>query len=384
MSSYAINSPVHKIDLWERLLAKKNALAFTLDLTARCNLDCRHCYINVPTGDQQAKAKEITQDEVVSIGRQAVELGAVWCTLSGGEPLLRPDFSEIYLSLKRLGLLVSVYTNATAVKAEHVELFKKYPPRDLEVTVYGVTRATYERVTRRPGSFDAFMHGLDMLVEAGVNVRLKAMAIRSNVDEFQEIAEFCQERTKDYFRFDPVLHLRLDQNALRNIEIMEERLTPAEVVALENADRKRKSVLVKNCDFLIQPEQHFGCDNPDCACHKEEPSAPLLGCGAGIGGFSITWDNKFRICSSLASPEMDYDLRVGSLRDAWERFVPQVRGMRTKNVKLLTACKSCAIVSLCKNCPAHAYLEVGNNEAVVPYFCEVAHARADNLQLAVG
>ena len=54
-------------------------------------------------------------------------MGALWCLLTGGEPLLREDFAEIYLGLKRLGLLVSVFTNACLVTPEHVELFQKVP-----------------------------------------------------------------------------------------------------------------------------------------------------------------------------------------------------------------------------------------------------------------
>jgi len=82
------------------------------------------------------------------IGREAVELGAFWCLITGGEPLLRKDFADIYLCLKNKGLLVSVFTNATLLNRDHIELFKKYPPRDIEVSVYGVTPETYESVTR--------------------------------------------------------------------------------------------------------------------------------------------------------------------------------------------------------------------------------------------
>jgi MoaA/NifB/PqqE/SkfB family radical SAM enzyme len=86
----------------------------------------------------------------MDIARQAVRMGAMWCLITGGEPLLRDDFPDIYMGLKRLGLLVAVFTNATLISAEHVALFKKYPPRDIEITVYGVTKNTYEAVTRRP------------------------------------------------------------------------------------------------------------------------------------------------------------------------------------------------------------------------------------------
>jgi MoaA/NifB/PqqE/SkfB family radical SAM enzyme len=210
-----------------------------LDLTYRCNNNCRHCYINLPARDKLAKNNELSVEEIKKIGQEAVSLGAIWCLVTGGEPLLRDDFFDIYLGLKRMGLLVSVFTNATLITKKHIHFFKKYPPRDIEVSVYGVTKKTYERITRKSGSFAAFMRGLDLLLSSGVKVRLKAMALRSNFHELPDIAHFCREKTKDYFRFDPFLHLRFDRNALRNKDIRAERLLPEEIVALECSDPER-------------------------------------------------------------------------------------------------------------------------------------------------
>lgn len=128
-----------------------------------------------------------------------------------GEPLLRRDFHDIYLALKKKGLLVSVFTNACLVTDREIQLFKTYPPRDLEVTVYGITPETYEQVTRRPGSYRGFRKGLDLLLSNGIKVNLKAMAIRSNIQELPAITAFCRKYTRNTFRFDPLLHHRYDQ-----------------------------------------------------------------------------------------------------------------------------------------------------------------------------
>ena len=103
----------------------------------------------------------------------------------------------------------------------------------------------------------------------------------------------------------------------------------------------------------------------------------------GKNSFSVSYDGIFRLCSSLHVPGLMYDLRHGTVREAWETVVPRVRAMRTTNKALLRACKSCAYVNLCRNCPAHAYLETGDMQAISPYFCQVAHARAEMLSSAV-
>jgi radical SAM protein with 4Fe4S-binding SPASM domain len=327
-----------------------------MEITARCNLGCRHCYINLPAGDMVTKSKELTAREIDEIANQAVDLGAMWVLLSGGEPLLRDDFEEIFLNLKRKGMLVSVFTNATLIDDEHIALFKKYPPRDIEVTVYGASEETYERVTRRPGSYNAFIRGLNRLFESGLRVRLKSIAMQSNYYELPAIADFCRARTKDYFRFDPQLHLRFDQDAQRNAEIMAERLTPEEIVALEKADKERFSSLRKHCDRMIQSEtSHNGCNH-------------LFHCGTGNGSFNVSYDGLFRLCSSLWSPGTLYDLRKGTIREAWEN-----------RRDFLETCSKCELLNLCLWCPAHAYLETGEMDMAVRYFCEVAHARAKAL-----
>jgi MoaA/NifB/PqqE/SkfB family radical SAM enzyme len=99
---FVFSTGLPRFQLWDKIKHKRVPLSFTLELTARCNNNCRHCYINLPAGDQAAQAKELSREEIRELGREAVSLGALWCLLTGGEPLLREDFTEIYLDLKRM------------------------------------------------------------------------------------------------------------------------------------------------------------------------------------------------------------------------------------------------------------------------------------------
>ncbi len=368
MDSFVSHSRLPEFELWNKISTRRVPLDFTLELTARCNNDCPHCYINLPAGDQKARSIELSLDEINHIADQAIEMGAMWCLISGGEPLLRSDFTDVYLALKRKGLLISVFTNACLINEEHIQLFKKYPPRDIEVTVYGATQETYEKVTRRPGSYAAFRRGLDLLLSSGLKVRLKAMAIRSNVHELPKIAAFCRAHTTDYFRFDPLLHLRYDFDPIRNGLIRQERLSPEEIVAIEQGDQERSDALMKGCDkFIFSEYEGHVCDH-------------LFHCGAGNGSFVVSYDGIFRLCADLWHPDSTYDLREGTLEEAWNKLVPQVRDMRSSNQQFLENCRLCPIINLCLWCPAHAHLETGEMDGFSEYFCEVAHARADAIQ----
>ena len=207
------------------------------------------------------------------------------------------------------------------------------------------------------------MRGLKMLLDGGVHVRFKAMALRSNVHELKEIAEFCRVRTKDYFRFDPFLHLRFDGNPRRNEEIRSERLSADEIVKIEQEDPERSVALEKNCDKMIIPEaQHLKCNH-------------LFHCGTGNGSFTVSHDGFFRLCSSLWHKDCIYDLNKGNLRESWEEFSLKVRDKRSNKKEFLERCRVCPIINLCIWCPAHAHLETGELDEPVEYFCEVAHAR---------
>jgi len=355
---------LQEFSLWKRMELKRIPFLFELETTARCNLNCRHCYINLPAAERTAVTRELSLDEIRDIVDEAVSLGALWCLVTGGEPLVRDDFLEIYLYLKRKGLLVTVFTNATLVSKEHIDLLKRFPPRDIEVSVYGVSAETYERITRRPGSFAAFQRGLGLLLESGLGVRLKAMIMRSNVHEQHEIAQFCRQRTRDFYRFDPFLHLRYDRNLIRNREILSERVTPQEIVSLERSDQERFQALREKCRKSIKHR------------HSSMAGDKLFLCGAGTASYSISSDGIFRLCSSLWHPDCIYDLREGDLTYAWQRFVPRVRAMRSEREEYLSSCSRCDLIDLCMWCPAYAYLETGELDAPVEYFCEVAHARA--------
>jgi MoaA/NifB/PqqE/SkfB family radical SAM enzyme len=96
---FAAATALAEFPLWDRLGEKRVPFSFDLEITARCNHDCRHCYINLPAGDRKAAKKELSMEQIGHIADQAIALGSLWCLLSGGEPLLRKDFADLYILL---------------------------------------------------------------------------------------------------------------------------------------------------------------------------------------------------------------------------------------------------------------------------------------------
>lgn len=365
---YVSSISVQDHSLWERIRIKRSLLSFDIEITARCNYNCRHCYINKPQDDKKSREKELSSDEIKAIIDETVSMGALWCLITGGEPLLRDDFLDIYLYMRKKGLLVSVFTNASLVRKEHLEVFRKFPPRDIEVTVYGTAEDIYEGITRKKGSFGNFVNGINLLLKNKIKIRFKATMTRSNIRDFKQISLFCRERSKDFYRFDPFLHLRYDGNPKRNNEIRRERLSPRDIISLEEQDLRRLEVLRKECVNVYRRESHHN------RCNH------LFHCGIGETSFSVSDQGVLRPCQSLWHPDCVYDLRKGTIIDAWNNLIPNIRDMKSYAPDFAKKCYACQLQNLCFWCPAHAYLETGQLDQPVDFFCETAQLRLNSFK----
>ena len=136
------------------------ALEGHLDLTYRCNNNCRHCWLRIPPGDPE-QGRELAFAEIRSIVDQARAQGTRRWSISGGEPLLRPDFPEIFDYLTMKAVAYTLNTNGTLITPAIARLFKRKGAK--MIALYGATRETYDHVTRHPGGFDKVMQGFSYL-----------------------------------------------------------------------------------------------------------------------------------------------------------------------------------------------------------------------------
>ncbi len=128
-------------------------LSGTFELTARCNLKCKMCYVRLDKSKIESLGRELTAKEWISLGEDAARAGTLKLLLTGGEPLLRPDFPEIYTALNQMGFIISLYTNSTLMTPELYNLFQKLPPTLTSITLYGACPETYEKIC---GSAEGF------------------------------------------------------------------------------------------------------------------------------------------------------------------------------------------------------------------------------------
>jgi radical SAM protein with 4Fe4S-binding SPASM domain len=330
-------------------------VSVTVELTRRCPLTCSHCYNNLPMADPGARRTELTTDEHRRILDELAQAGCLWLLFTGGEILARHDFLDIYRHAKRKGFIVTLFTNATLVTEHTADALVEWRPFAIDITLYGRTRETYERLTRIPGSYDRCLRGIRLLKERGLPVSLKTVAVSVNRHEVWEMKRFAEEELGVPFKFDAMMTPRIDCSQ----SPIAVRLTPEEIVELDLRDPGRMQEWGEFSRDFIRPQQPRG---------KEQD---VYHCGGGVNSFAIDPLGRMSIC--VLSHQEEYDLRHGTVAEGWDRFLSAVRD---KKISRVTKCTACQLKSVCGMCPANAELEAGDPETPVDFLCHVAHLRA--------
>lgn len=384
--SYVIKQNITNVPLWK----DKPPLLSRLDieLTERCPNNCIHCYINLPADDLEAKKKELTTDQIKCILKEAVSLGCISVRFTGGEPLLREDFEELYIFARKQGLKVLLFTNAGLITCHLAELFTRIPPLEkIEVTVYGMKKSSYEAVTRVSGSYEAARKGINLLLEKKIPFVVKGVVLPSNKKEIEDFEKWAgtipwMDKPPSHSMFFD-LRCRRD-NKDRNELIKKLRLIPEEGL----------KILTRRKDEYIKGMKEF------CSKFIRPPGDNLFSCGSGTGGGCVDAYGKFQPCMMLRHPETVYpirnikdvngknkisngvsDLKEGSLKDALTRFFPKLRETKANNSDYLSRCAKCFLKGLCEQCPAKSWMEHGALDIPVEYLCDIAHIQAKFLGL---
>jgi MoaA/NifB/PqqE/SkfB family radical SAM enzyme len=322
----------------------------SIDLTYRCNRNCRHCWLWLPENADEQR-QELTFDEIRRIVDEARALGTREWDISGGEPMLRPDFPEIFEYITRKARAFTLNTNGTLITPRIAQLLKR--PGAVRVSVYGATAEVYDRVTRSPGGFAALLRGLACLKEAGTPFIVQLFPLRENWHQWSKMIEFAQSQGRLWRVGAPWLNLSASGDPQRDEEIRRQRLDPADVIALDPPPMTEEPA----------PE--------DCGAAAGEDRL-FSSCATGRRQFHIDPYGGMSICCVIKDPSLRYDLRRGTVREGWEVFIPGVAEKVRASAAYAAGCGACELRSDCRCCAAYAFLEHRDHSATVEYLCEVA------------
>lgn len=327
----------------------------TFELTVRCDLRCRMCLFRHDVHeDGSLRAHELTASQWVDMAREAAEAGMVNLLVTGGEPMLRPDFPEIWEGIYRFGFLTELYTNATLVTPRVMEVLRRCPPHRIGVTVYGSTPEVYGRVCGEAGAFGRMVSGVRQLQTLPSAVSFRTTIIRDNLNDLPGIDRLVS----DTFGCAGGVELtRLVTRAVRG--------GCADAEACRLSAREQYELMLSRAVRRVTGE----CGGKDTRLRAVVPEAKppdrltLLGCSAGMDSFAVTYDGYLQGCQMLDTFRTDA-ARLG-FSEAWETF-PQTVRLPPPHPD----CLSCGLQSLCASCPAFRLSETGSVGGKPDYICE--------------
>ena len=185
--------PFYK-QVWEKAFAEGIPISGTFELTPRCNFNCKMCYVHLQPEEIPQNGVELTAKEWLRIAEEAKAAGTTWVCVTGGEPLLHPEFPEIWQSLTEMGFFLTLQTNASLVRGKMLDLLERCPPRQAKVTLYGSDDEVYRAVCGVENGFTQVNEGIHNLMSVGIPVTLVSTIIRPNQDDAERLAVYAHLR----------------------------------------------------------------------------------------------------------------------------------------------------------------------------------------------
>lgn len=324
-----------------------------IELTFKCNLSCVHCY-----AASGRSCPDLTFEEIKNIVDQLASEGTLFLYLTGGEVLTRKDFPEIYKYIRMKGIMVEILTNATLIDDKIIDLFVNYPPLKVDITIYGMTEETYEKVTRVKGSYKKFMTAIKKLKESNIPFELKTVVLTVNKDEVFLMKKFAEDMGIAFrysFNISPMMN--------GDSSTIQYRISPEEAIKFDYMDPDRKYFwsCMKN-----KP-------NTSLESFREGDSYRVYLCRAGKNSFLIDASGKLYAC--VRERCHGYDVLSGTFKDGWNNYI--MCNIRKRTASPDYPCVKCEHLKYCDHCPADFELENGSPDIPSSFRCQVARMRTE-------
>ena len=330
-----------------------------IELTRLCSIKCTHCYI----GDARWKKdpNEMTTEQTKELLDVLAEKGTLWVCFTGGEAMIRKDFRELWLYAKEKGFILTLFTNATLINESMADFLEENPPFNLEVSIYGATEETYEKVSQVKGSYKRFMRGIENIRKREFHWILKTVVIKENSHELEQMRGLAQEWGVQ-FKYDANINPSIGEGKTGGKAPCATRVEIADVAELDMKDGERREeieTLVNNSSSSDRGEY-------------------LYSCSAGLDSTYIKSDGTLQMC--ILTGHRGHNLQNGKsilqeFEKGWDSF-GEVRKIRLKED---SPCHSCDLALICENCPGFAQLENGDENSAVEFLCRSTHLKAIGL-----
>ncbi len=339
----------------QRASRMQRSINGTLELLPLCNMNCDMCYIRLGRSEMEAQGSLKSADEWIRLGKQMQEAGVLMLMLTGGEPLLFPEFRRLYLELRKLGMILTVNTNGTLLDEDWASFFGQYKPRRINITLYGANDEAYEKLCHYPGGYKKTRRAIHLLCAQGVDVKINGSITNDNSKDIDALFAIGEEFHLPVHMDTYMLPGRKDRNFSFEGQA---RLLPEDAAA---AEVKRLKGELSPQDFRLYVDQMLQrVENTDAVY----PNG--ISCMAGNCSFAINWQGQMRPCITLSEPSVPV-FETG-FEEAWK-----IIAQESKKFCLASQCAECRLRPICRVCVASAKLETGEYDKVPEYLCRFTH-----------
>ena len=322
----------------------------TMELLPLCNMNCSMCYIRQDPREMAKIGRMLSLQEWLRIAEEAKEAGVVSLLLTGGEPLLYPDFKELYVALTDMGFVITINTNATLIDESMARFIAERPCRRLNITLYGKDDETYDKLCKNPKGFTQVMHAVELLQNYRIPFRFNCTITPENIDQLEDLISIANERNT------PIVVNSHVFSPIRKEAQQFRRISPE-----ENAQVQINQYRLQHQGFDLQMvawNTLRQMERPNRSCTSE-----ALGCRAGLCGFWMTWNGDLLPCGMFDKPKIS--LLDHTFQESWEYIVAEVAKLH-----MYEGCYSCDKRNICSVCAAICLTENGGDMTKKPeYTC---------------
>jgi radical SAM protein with 4Fe4S-binding SPASM domain len=311
-----------------------------LEVTFRCPLTCRHCYL--PPGASRA-GTELSLGEIERILDQLLALGGLFLLLTGGEPFARTDLRRIFDAARDRRFAVSLLTSGFGADPALLDHLATRGLDAIQVSLHGADAGAHDRFTGRPGSFDAALACLRRCRDLGIRTRAGVTVTRDNVGSLASIKALLDG---EGLTAAIGLHLESRRDGDRRPTLL----------ATDEAGVRRALELFPPSSFARMAG--LGPDDPPCR--------------AGASVIGIDPFGQVYPCLSLRIPAGS--VRERTLAEIWRESSVMHR-LRKLRLADLEDCPGCEHRDFCDRCAGFAVGEGGTVLGHTAFDCLQARAR---------
>ncbi len=317
------------------------------NLTKRCNLKCAHCYLDAAEieGSDETDTEEAKRfiDEVAGVNPQAMLI------MTGGEPLLRPDFPELARYASGKGLTVVVGTNGTLLDDSTVDMLMDSGVQGVGISLDSATPVYHDRFRGVEGAWQKTVDGMEALKRRALPFQLQLTVTRENRDDIPALIEFAAKNGAKAVNIFFLVCTGRGQE-MTDLKPEEYEATLKYLAEAESGFEGRVMVRARCAPHFLRVVSSI---NPESAVMRGQTS----GCIAGTGYMRISPEGDVTPCPYIPAASKDANLKRVSLREIWDNH-PAFVSLRTPQYN--GRCKDCEFNDVCGGCRARALSSTGD------------------------